>query len=84
MAFVAKPLVDGKVPTRPVVFSGNKSYHGWFDVREMEEEKAKEWFEYAIRLGADIMMYTLNQWTRIPGGINEKTGKEQKLIYFNL
>jgi hypothetical protein len=50
----------------------------------MEEEKAKEWFEYAIRLGADIMMYTLKKWTRIPGGINEKTGKERKLIYFNL
>jgi hypothetical protein len=66
-----------------VVFSGNKSWHGWFDVRGIGEREALEWFEYAIRLGADKIMWGKVQWTRLAGGINEKTGKEQKLLYFD-
>ena len=51
-----------------VVHSGNKSLHGWFDVRGLTEAQCWGWFSYAVRLGADQHTFTRCQWVRMPGG----------------
>jgi hypothetical protein len=71
-------------PLVMIVHSGNKSLHGWFDVRGIPESEMMEFFNYAERIGADHEMWSMCQFTRIPGGVNQKTGKDQKLMYFNL
>jgi hypothetical protein len=67
---------------RMLVYSGGKSIHGWYHVSGIPEEENKKFMQFAISLGADLMMWTRCQWTRIPGGINMKTGKQQEMIYY--
>jgi hypothetical protein len=67
---------------RMLIYSGGKSIHGWYHVYKVEEEESRKFMQFAISLGADLMMWTRCQWTRIPGGINMKTGKQQELIYY--
>jgi len=67
---------------RMLVYSGGKSVHGWYYVNGIPEEDNRKFMQYAISVGADLMMWTRCQWTRIPGGINMKTGKQQEMIYF--
>jgi hypothetical protein len=72
--------------TRPlvmVVHSGNKSLHGWYQVHGLAEAEVWEFFRYAESIGADHEMWSVCQFTRIPGGVNRKTGREQKLMFFN-
>lgn len=48
--------------------SGNKSLHGWFDVRRFDEERAKTFFKKALMLGADRATWTRSQLVRMPNG----------------
>jgi hypothetical protein len=66
-----------------VVFSGRRSLHSWFDVRGMTEESIEDFCDLAVSVGADKAMKDKSQFTRIPGGVNKQTHKEQKLLYFN-
>jgi hypothetical protein len=67
-----------------IVWSGNKSLHGWFEVRGSREEESLSFFEYAMSLGADPPMWNAHQWCRLPGGTNGKTGNQQRVLYFDL
>lgn len=64
-----------------VVFSGNKSLHGWFRVGDLAEEDCRELFEAALALGADKATWAKNQWVRLPGGQRDN-GERQEVIYF--
>jgi hypothetical protein len=66
-----------------VVFSGNKSLHSWWDVKGMPEERVMAFFDLAVSIGADPLMRDKSQFTRIPGGINRRTGKDQTLEFFD-
>ncbi len=66
-----------------VVFSGNKSLHGWFFCDGVKESALRSWFDYAITLGADRQMWVRSQFTRIPDGRNGRTGQRQSVLYFD-
>src|SRR5262249_9075814 len=68
---------------RMIVFSGNKSYHSWFDVKRFDDPEIMGFMDYAIRIGADPATKTACQYVRIPGGINQKTGIRQSVIHFS-
>lgn len=68
---------------RMLVFSGNESVHGWYDVYRKPEKENKKFMKEATRLGADPMTWIRCQYVRFPGGVNSKTRKEQKILYYN-
>jgi hypothetical protein len=72
------------MPLRMIVFSGNKSLHGWFDVYEREDSEVEKFFQLAVSIGADPATWTRCQLVRIPGGVNQETGKEQSVVYYDL
>lgn len=49
-----------------VVFSGNKSLHGWYDVRSMGPEGVTRFRRYVAALGADKATFTPCQLVRTP------------------
>jgi hypothetical protein len=49
-----------------VVFSGNKSLHGWYDVRSMGPEDVTRFRRYVAALGADKATFTPCQLVRTP------------------
>jgi hypothetical protein len=51
---------------RLVVFSGNKSLHGWYDVRSMGPEEITRFRRYVAALGADKATFTPCQLVRTP------------------
>lgn len=51
---------------RLIVFSGNKSLHGWYDARSMDPEILVRFRRYAAALGADKATFTLCQLVRTP------------------
>lgn len=55
-------------PLMLALTSGNKSLHGWFDVRHVGEDKAKLFFKKALKLGADKATWTKSQLVRMPNG----------------
>jgi hypothetical protein len=66
-----------------VVHSGSKSAHGWYDVRGLDEETdVKEFFDYAIRCGADSRLWLRSQFCRFPNGRRED-GRLQPILYFD-
>ena len=65
-----------------VVDSGNKSLHGWFKVEGVPEEEVRDWFEFALRLGADPATWTWNQLVRMPQGMRDN-GNRQQVLYFD-
>jgi hypothetical protein len=66
-----------------LVYSGNKSLHGWYDVYGKDESNVRSFFDEACRLGADPKTWTRNQFVRLPGGTNTTKNRKQDLIYFN-
>src|SRR5215472_1099847 len=68
---------------RMLIFSGNKSIHGWYDVYQQPKKESKEVMKTATRLGADPMTWIRCQYVRFPGGINSKTRTRQEIIYYN-
>ena len=63
------------------VFSGNKSLHGWFDVRGVPEWQVRRFFAYAVKLGADPQMWKPSQFTRLPGGWRADKEARQEAYY---
>ena len=68
-------------PLALVVFSGSKSLHGWFYV-EGDEDQAKRFFTYAVKLGADPATWTRSQFVRMPEGLREN-GNRQVVHFFD-
>ena len=55
-------------PLALVVFSGNKSAHGWFFSQGQPEDKLRRFFDYAVSLGADPKTWSRCQFVRMPDG----------------
>jgi hypothetical protein len=69
-------------PLVMAVHSGGKSLHGWFDFDGIKEERTREFFEYAVSLGADPATWTRSQFVRLPGGTRDD-GRRQAVWYFD-
>ena len=63
------------------VFSGNASLHGWYTCVGASEHEAREFLEYACRLGADHALSSICQLTRMPGGTHAN-GARQEVVFF--
>jgi hypothetical protein len=67
--------------------SGGKSIHGWYLVDGQSESEVREFFEYAVRLGADPATWNRVQFVRMPGGVRrgdqDKPDKRQMIYYLN-
>jgi hypothetical protein len=70
------------LPLGIVVYSGGKSLHGWYPCKGLSEEEQGQFLKYALRLGADPMLFTSCQLARMPWGIRDN-GKVQEVVYFN-
>jgi hypothetical protein len=70
------------LPLGMVVYSGGKSFHGWYPCKGVTEEDQGKFLRYALSLGADPMMFTSCQLARMPWAWRDN-GKEQKVVYFN-
>lgn len=66
-----------------VIWSGGKSLHAWFPVTGVPEEDQREFFKYAVRLGADPATWTRSQFVRVPYGTRRPNGALQTPVYFN-
>ena len=71
-----------RVPLACVVHSANRSLQGWFYVNGFEDARVLPFFQRAVGLGADKLMWTRCQLVRLPGGLRE-TGKRQEVVYLN-
>jgi hypothetical protein len=69
-------------PLALLVYSGNESIHGWYPTLGADESKALAFLRYACRLGADAMLSSKCQFTRMPGG-QHANGTSQVIHYFN-
>lgn len=67
-AGILSSLHSREVPLVLVVWSGGKSMHGWFDVRDLEESEKQIFFGEAVRLGADASLWDQCKLVRMPGG----------------
>lgn len=75
----AHALLGTYQPCKLLVFSGNKSYHGWYT-----GPASQEFQHLALSLGADpTVLNRPEQWVRIPGGTNGKTSKPQEAYSFD-
>jgi hypothetical protein len=71
-----------EAPLALVVFSGNRSLHGWFYCAGQPEEKLHQFMMKAVSLGADRATWTRSQLVRIPDGTRDN-GQRQTVYYFN-
>ncbi len=67
---------------RLIVFSGNKSLHGWYDARLMEPELVVRFRRYVAALGADKATFTPCQLVRTPNAKRDN-GVIQTAIYLS-
>jgi hypothetical protein len=74
--------LGSKAPLVCVVHSGGKSLHAWFYVRGHDEEKIRNFFSYAVSLGADPATWTRSQFVRMPDGQRD-TGNRQTVFFLN-
>lgn len=65
-----------------LVYSGGKSLHGWYNVRGWSDMESVSFFKQAVQLGADPKMWSRCQFSRLPAGRNNKTGKQQTVVIF--
>ena len=85
-------------PLALVVFSGNKSIHGWFFCEGQPEDEMERFFDYAHSLGACDGMWRPCQFARMPdgmrsdgktsdalaaAGIQDVAKGRQAVLYFN-
>jgi hypothetical protein len=76
--------LGSKLPLVMMVFSGNKSLHGWFKTSHVTDENfVREFYQTAVSLGADSRMFSACQFTRLPMGTHPTTGRQQQVIHFN-
>jgi hypothetical protein len=65
-----------------VADSGGKSLHGYFSTGGADEETIEKFIALSIRLGADPAHRNPSQFARMPGGLRNKSIRQQ-IIYFN-
>jgi hypothetical protein len=70
------------VPLACAVYSGGKSLHGWFTVRDEPEADVLKFFQYAVSLGADPATWTRSQFVRMPDGTRQ-SGEKQPVFLLN-
>ena len=80
-AGILSSLHSEDVPLVLVVWSGGKSMHGWFDVRDLEETEKQTFFGEAVRLGADASLWDQCKLVRMPGG-RRSNGNAQPILSF--
>jgi len=73
----------GELPLVMATFSGSRSLHGLFKAEGRTERFLSSFYDKAISLGADPMMWTPSQFTRMPLGVNEKTGLRQEVFFLD-
>lgn len=61
---------------RQVVFSGSKSLHGWFDVRNVAPGVSDQFLRYAALLGADTATFNPVQLVRMPNAWRDESRKQ--------
>jgi hypothetical protein len=64
-----------------LVYSGNRSVHGWYLAYDFDETANREFMAAAVRVGGDGALWSPCQLTRLPGGTNKKTRSLQELIW---
>jgi hypothetical protein len=86
--------LDEFSPLIVAVSSGGKSLHGWFSCEGQDEAVMRDFFCYAVSIGADKATWTKNQWVRLPDGLRseditrpdgrrQRVRKLQRTLYFN-
>jgi hypothetical protein len=63
-----------------IVFSGNKSVHGWFACNQATDNTLLRFMRYAVSLGADNRMWLRSQFCRIPDGRRSDAKKSAALL----
>ena len=63
------------------VHSGSRSIHGWFYCAGRSEDTLRGFMRRAVTLGADPLMWTRSQFTRMPGGSRDN-GNQQTVYFF--
>ena len=75
-------LISQGLRLRFVVDTSRRSLHGWFEAPDLENLECLK--AILPELGVDKKVLTMTQPVRLPGAINPKTGKHQRLIYCDL
>jgi hypothetical protein len=81
-AAILASLSNDTTPLVMVVWSGNKSFHGWFHVERLSEYATLRFFRHAVYLGADHTLWDPSKLVRMPGGRRDN-GNAQHVYYFN-
>ena len=81
-AAILTSLATKQTPLLLVVWSGSKSLHGWFDVRQLSEYQKHRFFRHAVFLGADPTLWDPSKLVRMPGGRRDN-GHTQHIFYFD-
>jgi len=71
-----------RAPLVLVVTSGNKSLHGWFGCQDASDANLRDFFNYAVMLGADPATWTPCQLVRMPEGRRDN-GARQAVFFMN-
>lgn len=66
-----------------VLWSGGKSLHAWWSCYDTSNSQQKEFFSYAVRLGADPHTWTKCQLVRLPQGWRADKRTRQSVYYFD-
>ena len=74
---------EGPYPLVMSIYSGAKSLHSIFNVKGVSEFSLRKWFSQAVTIGADHTQWQPSQFSRLPLGTNQKTGRRQTVYYFN-
>lgn len=72
-----------RLPLMMIVYSGSTSLHGWFKTSHADEPFVEKFYKEAVMLGADPKMFSPCQFSRLPMGTNARTGRTQRVIFFN-
>jgi hypothetical protein len=70
-------------PLAVLTHSGGKSIHGLYNCKGVPESKLRVWMIYAVKLGADSVLWSRAHFTRVPDGTRYPGFKRQTLLYFN-
>lgn len=71
-----------KGPLVMALHSGGKSLHGWFRAYGTPEDTLRNFFAYAVSIGADPATWTRSQFVRMPDGQREN-GNRQTVYFIN-
>jgi hypothetical protein len=70
-------------PLVMVLWSGNRSLHAWWNCDGADDLKQRNFFNYAVSLGADPATWTRSQLVRSPQGWRTEKAVRQAVLYFN-